>query len=199
VFHEVVAGLPSWLVVGVLLGLAGSLLVAVIFFGAQRLLPDGESGQTTYRSPETRRREEFRAYLDAIGERYTENYPVAGQEVAFYLPERDVAITFDARAYYTIEGSDTHPVLAEHEMPGSLLGERLPFETPDLSDSGTQADLDPVGAAFAELGVPVGASSEELRRAYRHKIKEVHPDQGGDEEAFRRVREAYATAKEHAD
>jgi len=198
VFHEGVAGLPSWLVVGALLGFAGSVLVALTFLCAQRLLPDGGRGPARSRCGETRRRREFRQYLDAIGEPYAEDHPVEGRTVAFYLPERDVAITFDARSYYRIDGSGTHPVLAEHEMPGSVLGERLPFETPDLGfeDAGGS---DPTRAAFAELGVPAGASPEEVREAYRRRIKEVHPDQGGDEEAFRRVREAYTTAKEHAD
>jgi hypothetical protein len=202
VIREGVAGLPSWLVVGALLGFAGSVLVALTFLCAQRLLPDGGRRQARSRSGETRRRREFRQYLDAIGEPYAENHPVEGQTVAFYLPERDVAITFDARSYYRIDGSETHPVLAEHEMPGSVLDERLPFETSDPGfegAGGSDPGRDPTRAAFAELGVPAGASPEEVREAYRRRIKEVHPDQGGDEEAFRRVREAYAAARRHTD
>jgi hypothetical protein len=201
VFHEVVTGLPSWLVVGALLGLAGSLLAALAFLGAERLVPGEERGQRRHRGGETRRRTEFRAYLDAIGESYAENRVVEGQRVAFYLPGRDVAITFDPRIYYRIERSGTAAVLAEHEMPGSLLGERLPFETPDFDPgAGSGEDVtDSARAAFAELGVPAGASVEEVRQAYRRRVKEVHPDQGGDEEAFKRVREAYTIAKEHRD
>lgn len=41
------------------------------------------------------------------------------------------------------------------------------------------------------LGVDASASPAEIERAYRERVKEVHPDQGGDEEAFKRVREAY--------
>jgi DnaJ-domain-containing protein 1 len=188
--------LPSWLVIGVLLGIAGSLLVAAVFVAADRLIP-GVQRQPGRRSGESRRRMEFREYLDAIDEPYAENHFVEGQHVAFYLPERDVAITFDARAYYRIDRSPTHPVLVEHEMPGSMLGDRLPFETPDVDFA--EAEGDPLEAAFAELGVPAGASQEEVKRAYRRKVKEVHPDQGGDEDAFRRVREAYTTVSQHAD
>ena len=197
-FHEVVAGLPTWLVTGALLGLAGSLLAALAFLSAGRLIPGEERAQGSRQSGEARRRTEFREYLTAIDEPYAENHPVAGQHVAFYLPRRDVAITFDPQAYYRIEGTGTAAVLAEHEMPGSVLGDRLPFETPDV-DFGEETDAEPAHGAFAELGVPAGASAEEIDRAYRRRVKEVHPDQGGDEEAFRRVREAYTAARERVD
>ena len=188
------AGLPSWLVGGVLLGVAGSLLVAAAFLVADRLFP-GRERAGGRQSGESRRRAEFREYLEAIEEPYAEDHPVEGQQVAFYLPQRDVAVTFDARAYYRLERSPTHPVLVEHEMPGAMLGDRLPFETPELE---RERDLDPLETAFAELDVTPGATLEEVKRAYRRKVKEVHPDQGGDEEAFQRVREAYTTAKQHA-
>jgi DnaJ-domain-containing protein 1 len=42
------------------------------------------------------------------------------------------------------------------------------------------------------LGVGPDAEEAEIKRAYRERAKEVHPDQaGGDEEAFKRVTEAY--------
>lgn len=191
--------LPEWLVVGALFGVLGSLLVAGLFVLADRLFPTrtviGSGGDG-----EGRRRAELRAYLDAIGESYAEDHPVEGQPVAFYLPERDVAITFDARAFYRIERSPTTPVLVEHEMPGVQLGARLPFETPDV-DLGTPRDgagPAPATAAFRELGLPATATIEEVKSAYRRRVKEVHPDLGGDEDAFKRVREAYTTAKRHA-
>jgi DnaJ-domain-containing protein 1 len=199
VFHEVLGGLPSWLVLGVLLGLAGSGVVAAAFLLADRLFAGERPDRRRARSGETRRRREFREYLDAIDEPYAEDHPVEGQRVAFYLPEREVAITFDARAYFRIDGSDVHPVLVEHEVPGAMLGERLPFETPEIGFGEEARGLPPIQAAFAELGVSVGASRGEIKRAYRDRVKEVHPDQGGDEDAFRRVREAYTTAREHAE
>jgi len=199
VLPEVLAGLPSWLVTGVLLGLVGTVVVAGAFLAAERLIP-GRQPPRQRRSGESRRRIEFREYLDAIEEPYAEDHFVEGQHVAFYLPRRDVAITFDPKAYYRIERSETVPILVEHEMPGSALGSRLPFEVPEV-DFGTpaQSGIDPVRAAFAELGVPVSASVDEVKRAYRRKIKDVHPDQGGDEDEFKRVREAYTLAKQHAD
>ncbi|MFB6157207.1 MAG: J domain-containing protein, partial [Haloferacaceae archaeon] len=145
-----------------------------------------------------RRRTEIREYLRAIGEPYAEDHEVEGRRIAFYLLHRDVAITFDAQAYFRLESAGVRTVLCEHEMPGWQLGRRLPFETPDLADERRDAP-DPVTAAFEELGLTPGADSDAVRAAYRERVKDVHPDQGGDSEAFKRVREAYATARNHAD
>ena len=195
------SALPRWLIDGALLGVAGSVLVAVLFYLIVRRFPRErtDSDSDARGRTEARRREEIRHYLDAIGEQYAEGHPVAGQHVDFYLPKRDVAITFDARAFYRIDRSATEPVLVEHEMPGVVLGHRLPFETPeiDLGDE-EDGDLSPERAAFAVLGLPDGADAEEIKRAYREKVKEVHPDHGGDRDEFERVREAYTTAKKHA-
>ncbi len=191
--------LPRWFLVGLGLGVASSILAACLFVAANRLYPSRQARRRRH-GGEGRRRTELRDYLDAIDEPFAEDHFVEGQHVAFYLPERDVAITFDARAYYRIERSPTVPVLVEHEMPGVQLGDRLPFDVPDV-DFGPDDDeerIDPTIAAFAELGVPASASLDEVKTAYRRKVKEVHPDQGGDEDEFKRVREAYTTAKRHA-
>ena len=50
--------------------------------------------------------------------------------------------------------------------------------------------------AYSRLDLETGAEESEVRQAYRRKVKEVHPDRGGDEEAFRRVTEAYETLTE---
>jgi len=197
VFDEVVSGIPTWLATGVLLGFVTTLVIGGAFLVAERLVP-GERPDRRHRDGESRRRVEFREYLDAIDESYAEDHIVHEQTVAFYLPQRDVAITFDPKAYYRLERSPTVAVLVEHEMPGSALGSRLPFSVPEVGMS-TQADVDPVRAAFAELGVSSSASPAEIKRAYRQKVKDVHPDQGGDEDEFKRVREAYTLAKQHAD
>ena len=42
------------------------------------------------------------------------------------------------------------------------------------------------------LGVASSASESEMKRAYRHKIQETHPDRkGGDPREFNLVKEAY--------
>ncbi|MFB6183383.1 MAG: J domain-containing protein [Haloarculaceae archaeon] len=189
---ESLAHLPHWVVTGVELGVLASVLAAALFVAADRLFPTDHEPRTA--SGERRRRAELRAYLDEIDERYAEGHLVAGQRVAFYLPDRDVAITFDAHAYYRIERTATTAVLVEHEMPGRHLGTRLPFETPTLDDRGDPPQ-DPTVAAFAELGLSPTAGLEDVKRAYRKRVMEVHPDQGGDERAFQRVRQAYTTAK----
>ncbi|QLG63370.1 J domain-containing protein [Halorarum salinum] len=49
----------------------------------------------------------------------------------------------------------------------------------------------PVREAYRELGLSPGASRGDVKRAYRERVKETHPDSGGDEEAFKRVNRAY--------
>jgi molecular chaperone DnaJ len=41
------------------------------------------------------------------------------------------------------------------------------------------------------LGVPRDASPEDIKRAYRRKAREHHPDAGGDEEDFKQITHAY--------
>ncbi|MCO5168058.1 MAG: J domain-containing protein [Planctomycetes bacterium] len=41
--------------------------------------------------------------------------------------------------------------------------------------------------ALAELGLAAGATAQDVVRAFRRRALEVHPDQGGDAEAFKRL------------
>jgi len=41
------------------------------------------------------------------------------------------------------------------------------------------------------LGLKPGATEEEVKKAYRKKAIETHPDKGGNEEEFKKVTEAY--------
>lgn len=188
------AGPSGWPVLGVVLGIGWSALVAMLFVAGVRLAP-ARAPATGRDGGEARRRTDIRRYLRAIGERFVEDHPVAGHDVAFYLPDRAVAITFDARAFYRIERTATRAVLVEHELPAAHLGPRLPFPTPPARIQDGPDRRDAVAAAFAVLGVAPTASPAALRTAYRRRVKAVHPDQGGDPAAFRRVRDAYATAR----
>ncbi|MBU6389039.1 DnaJ domain-containing protein [Patescibacteria group bacterium] len=44
---------------------------------------------------------------------------------------------------------------------------------------------------YAVLGVAKNASEDEIKRAFRKKAHELHPDKGGDAEAFKKVNESY--------
>lgn len=188
--------LPSWLLVGLVVGTAVSVAVAGVFVVGNRLFPAVPVDTRTRIDGTDRRRAEMREYLHAIGEPFAENHRIEGEEVAFYLLHRNVAITFDAQAYFRLESRGVGTVLCEEEMPGGHLGRRLPFEVPevDLAPAGG----DPIAEAYGRLGISRGASEAEVKAAYRSEVKAVHPDQGGDEESFKRLREAYVTAKDHA-
>lgn len=45
--------------------------------------------------------------------------------------------------------------------------------------------------ALSVLGLEPGADDADVRAAYRSRVKETHPDRGGDADAFMRVTEAY--------
>ena len=205
---ELLFALPRWLYLGVAAGAVMSLCVVVTFLVGGRVFFDGETDaddrdRHSERSTEAIRRAEIREYLDRIDERFVENADIDGNRVAFFLPTRDVAVTFDARTFLALEATPTHAILAEHEMPGVALGNRLPFETPEPSVDDDPTDdpderLPPADAAYRVLGLPSGADAEAVRRAYRRRVKQAHPDHGGDEEEFRRVQEAYDTARRYA-
>ena len=59
--------------------------------------------------------------------------------------------------------------------------------------TGVQGNAGPTPAeAYRVLGLDADATDEDVRRAYRERVKSVHPDrEGGDEAEFKRVTEAY--------
>lgn len=188
---------PAWLQLGLLAGLVAASLAAVVFAVGGRLFPSASAGGQGD-GGEARRRAAIRAYLRDIGEPFEEDLTIRGQPVAFFLVHRDVAITFDARAYFRLSSAGIETILVEHEMPVSHLGWRLPFETPEPETNAPPDGEGPAGA-FAALGLSPSASSDEVTAAYRRRVKEVHPDHGGDAESFHRLREAYTAAKRRAE
>lgn len=63
----------------------------------------------------------------------------------------------------------------------------------------TRARSEEGTSIWAVLGVASGASAEAIRAAYRARALVTHPDHGGDAEAFRRLRAAYAEALARAE
>lgn len=202
---ESLAAVPRWLLVGVTAGVGAAVAVAVVFLLGHRFVPATESRAGSV-DGSTRRRAEIGQYLARIDERYRQQATVGGEEVAFYLPEREVVITFDPQSYHRltaagasaagIAGDDPFVILAEHEMPAHHLGQRLPFETPELTPQASAAR--PVEAAFETLELPPDADTDRVEAAYRRQVKRAHPDQGGSREAFAELQDAYATALDHA-
>lgn len=191
--------LPDWLVAGALLGALLAGLVAAAFVVGTRRFPNVSTAASSHadgtkQSASGRRRAEIRDYLRAIGEPFVEDRRVAGRTVAFYLPNRGVAVTFNARDYFVLDRAGVRVVLVEYELPGESLGARLPFETPSVEPVAR-----PVARAFARLGLPPSASASAVRSAYRERVKSAHPDHGGDRESFDRLREAYLIARERAE
>jgi hypothetical protein len=191
--------LPPWLVLGLAGGGVASVVVAGVFLLGGRLFPDGPTPSGHRINGSVRRRAEIRSYLKDIAEPFAEDHEVHGRTVEFYLPDREVALTFDAKAYFELERAGTYTVLCEYEMPGHALGRRLPFEVPEVDPDTASRASDPVAAAFDRLELSRSATADEVRDAYRDRVKRVHPDHGGSEAEFKRLQEAYATAREHAD
>ena len=189
-----------WLLLGVAVGALASVVVATAFYFGDRLFPDGGHSYDHQRVDGTLRRHvEIRSYFTAIGEPFVEEYDIDGMEVAFYLPQRDVVITFDPRVFFGLESADTYVVLCEDEMPIANLGRRLPFEVDEPTRDPTPPTADhSVATAFETLGLEAGASEDDVRDAYRSQVKDAHPDRGGSEAEFKQLQEAYTTAKDYS-
>lgn len=93
--------------------------------------------------------------------------------------ERQAAVDGGARA-----GADGAGPRADWRAPGSRRRGRGRRNAEEHGPTAREA--------YDALGVEPEADQAAIRAAYRERIKEVHPDaEGGDEAAFRRVREAY--------
>ena len=78
-------------------------------------------------------------------------------------------------------------------------GERSRGRRGDHDEPGEHERVPTVEEAYETLGLEPGADLESVRRAFRERAKETHPDRGGDPEAFIRVREAYERLRARLD
>jgi hypothetical protein len=85
---------------------------------------------------------------------------------------------------------------------GRILVGLPPFFGPDRTETvgsdPAPATRDVPRSPFAELGLETTATADEVKRAYRRRALETHPDRGGSDEAFRAVQRAFVAATTRA-
>lgn len=85
-------------------------------------------------------------------------------------------------------------VLRGHD-PWPSRASREPAQRERVDAPGGGAGVGTGPSVWETLGVSPGVTDEELKAAYRRRVLETHPDQGGDASALRRVVRAYAEAR----
>lgn len=98
--------------------------------------------------------------------------------------------------YWTGEATETDGGETTAERPGDPDATRSAGTGHDLRD-GPRFVAPREREACDVLGVDLDATPEEIRAAYRERVKETHPDRGGSEAAFKRVRWAYEYLRTH--
>lgn len=81
------------------------------------------------------------------------------------------------------------PVLLGVCICGVLIRARVEGQTTNVPDTPSAPLID----HYAVLGVSKLATDAEIKSAYRRRVKETHPDVGGDQDEFRLVQAAYET------
>jgi len=100
---------------------------------------------------------------------------------------------FDDPFWFDDEASDDPP--EPDEGPTDWWSRRTRREP--SGDGGVRTLAPREREACETLGIDTDADVEAIKHAYREQVKETHPDHGGDEAAFKRVRWAYEYLKEH--
>lgn len=92
-----------------------------------------------------------------------------------------------------------HKLLRSKGYRASALGDREGFWSVQNGKNGTRYEIG-IGLAvlggsknsdYDLLGIKTDASQDEIKKAYRNKVKENHPDRGGDAIKFEKIQKAY--------
>ena len=185
----VLATVPAWLSTGLLMGAILTLIIGVVFILGIWRYPDRVHPTTSGVSVTDRRRHTLVQYLRDAGETVHTEVTVGDVPVAVYLPARDVAFVFAPGAYFALRETSTQVILCELEARPAAIAQQLPF-----IDAPRRVDPE-LSEALAILGVPHDADEATVRAAYRSRVKDCHPDRGGDPAEFAQVRRAYERAQ----
>lgn len=106
---------------------------------------------------------------------------------------RNTSWTFKYEIPWCATCQDWHQPRQPHTRPpidgSGYARHRRPPNQPPSSDAKLQA-------ALRVLGLSIGATSADIRAAYREKMKIVHPDLGGDADEAKRVNAAMEELRE---
>jgi hypothetical protein len=191
-YPQVLATLPGWLSAGLLFGVILTGVIGVVFLIGISRFPSPGPHVAPGSSITDRRRRALARYLRDAGEQVHTRVTVRDVSVAVYLPMRDVALVFAPYAYFTLRETPTQVILCELEARPAAIARRLPFLTPPHRPGSVRSRS---SDAYAVLGVSTDADAATLRDAYRRRVKDCHPDQGGDPAEFARVQRAYEEAR----
>lgn len=81
------------------------------------------------------------------------------------------------------------------EDPWPSAASREPRRRPDSPQNEGPPGSEQAASVWSVLGITREATPEELKAAYRRKVLEAHPDQGGNAAAFQQVVRAYEEAQ----
>ena len=111
-----------------------------------------------------------------------------------WVPPRDGQTAREAAAGQAGGGGRRADPRGRQRAPGGAGRRRA---RTDGARIGPRADEITAREAYDRLGLDPDADAEAVKRAYREKVKEVHPDtRDGDEDEFKRIKTAYERLEE---
>lgn len=127
---------------------------------------------------------------------YADAKPKSGDPgIAAYFTRKQKQLCFACDLYLTVDDNMHAIALTVEALRGIAR-----WGTGDMMESaftGFQAIPEKTGTSpwYAVLGLPMNATKDQAREAYRILAKKHHPDVGGDPELFLRINEAWKTCE----